>query len=557
MRLQSVLWASWNLASQTSAASCSPDGFGSLPAGVSILNTTAFPVSSATNVYGQSAEDDPGYNPAFAWNFPALCAVIAKVVEGNSSYNLGLFLPNQWSGKFLVVGGYSFAGGINWHDMSPGPWYNMATVTTDTGHLSAASDQSWAADPGLRADWGSVAIHGAVTYGKTLTEAFYGSNVTGSYYSGCSTGGRQGLKEIQEYPDSFDGLMIGAPAWNTKNYMPWLTQIGVWNHASNATRLNDSDFGTLAAFVQAQCDAQDGLEDGIVSSPGTCRINWRDIECGSPSNPSPCLSSGQVEIAQLVYGDYYIDGGADFVHNGFEVSSEDQWSTFLTGSSTTGFDGDYERYFLNYGPDWQTTSYNSSTVLDSRARENNVATADTFELRTNSKGLYPKIFMYHGMADGVIPFKSSELYYNRTQSALSGVNVTDFFRFFAVPGMQHCWDTPSPLAFVPSKTTVDAPWMFAGGGQAGYVQDFGFGNGWSVPGFENNSRYDAFVALMDWVEQDVAVDSVVATMWKRGNGTVYTSGEVLRQRPICAWPKKAVFVGGSADPNLEGSWSCG
>lgn len=99
--------------------------------------------------------------------------------------------------------------------------------------------------------------------------------------------------------------------------------------------------------------------------------------------------------------------------------------------------------------------------------------------------------------------------------------------------------------------------MFGGGAQAGYLQDFGFGNGWSVPGFENNSRYDAFVALMNWVEQDVAIDTVVATMWKRGNGTVYTSGEVLRQRPICVWPKRAVFIGGSADPNLESSWYCG
>lgn len=98
--------------------------------------------------------------------------------------------------------------------------------------------------------------------------------------------------------------------------------------------------------------------------------------------------------------------------------------------------------------------------------------------------------------------------------------------------------------------------MFAGAAQAGWLQNLGFGNGWSVPGFENNSRYDAFVALMDWVEQDVPVDSVVATMWKRQNQTVYTSGEVLRQRPICAWPKKAVYKGGSVDADLESSWYC-
>lgn len=99
--------------------------------------------------------------------------------------------------------------------------------------------------------------------------------------------------------------------------------------------------------------------------------------------------------------------------------------------------------------------------------------------------------------------------------------------------------------------------MFAGGGQAGYLQDFSFGDGWSVPGYENDSRYDAFVALMKWVEDDVAIDSVIATMWKRGNQTVYTSGEVLRQRPICAWPKTSIHKGASSDPDLASSWSCG
>lgn len=98
--------------------------------------------------------------------------------------------------------------------------------------------------------------------------------------------------------------------------------------------------------------------------------------------------------------------------------------------------------------------------------------------------------------------------------------------------------------------------MFAGAAQAGWLQNFGFGNGWSVPGFENNSRYDAFVALMNWVEQDIPINSVVATMWKRENQTVYTSGEVLRQRPICVWPEKAVYKVESANADLESSWFC-
>lgn len=437
-----------NAALLVHATTCAADGFGTLPEGVSVVSATSFPRSSALNLYGQSAADDPGYTPPYAWNFPALCAVIASVTDGASSYKLGLFLPEAWDGKFMVTGGYSFAGGINWHDMSPGPWYGMATVTTDTGHLSAASDQSWAANASAREDWGSRAMHGAVVNGKILVEAYYNSTILHSYYSGCSTGGRQGLKEVQNHPDSFDGLMIGAPAWNTKDYMPWLTQIGVWNLATNPDRLNDSDFATLASFILSQCDAQDGLKDNITSLPDACAVNWDEITCGSPTNPSPCLSDAKIKIAQLVYADYYTnDSAREFVHNGFGLSSEELWATFLTAASTTGFDGDYERYFLNYGPDWQTTSYNSSTVYDSRARENSTATADRYRLSTNSKGEYPKIFMYHGMADGVIPTKSSQLYLNRTQSAMPETDLTSFLRLFLVPGMQHCVSPDSLPSF--------------------------------------------------------------------------------------------------------------
>lgn len=441
--LEPIFWAILSWTAPVHATSCTTSGFGVLPEGVSILETQLFSNYSALNRYPPATAENPGYTPGFAWNFPALCAVNASVTEGNSSYHLGLFLPQAWSGKFMVIGGYSFAGGINWHDMSPGPWYGMATVTTDTGHISTQADMSWAADPQLREEWGSVAMHGAVVYGKQLVEAFYNGNISKSFYSGCSTGGRQGLKEIQDHPDSFDGLLIGAPAWNTKNYMPWITRIGVSNLASNTTRLNDTDFGILAAFVQSECDIQDGLKDNITSSPESCVLNWDNITCGSSSDPNPCLGAGQVEIAKLVYDDYYIDNGNDFVHNGFGLSSEEQWATFLTASSTTGFDGDYERYFLTYGADWPTTNYNDTTVSDSRIRENDVATADRFNLSTNSEGQYPKIFMYHGLADGVIPTKSSELYYNETQQAMVDADLPDFFRLFLVPGMQHCVSLPS------------------------------------------------------------------------------------------------------------------
>ncbi len=76
----------------------------------------------------------------------------------------------------------------------------------------------------------------------------------------------------------------------------------------------------------------------------------------------------------------------------------------------------------------------------------------------------------------------------------------------------------------------------------------GLGPGWSVPGFLNDSRYDALAALMDWVEKDRAVDQVIATAWS------LTSTAVSRQRPICPYPKKATYKSG--DENNASSWNC-
>jgi hypothetical protein len=56
--------------------------------------------------------------PTDPTNLPALCAVTVRVrSSSSSSYRFGLFLPNEWNSRFLVVGNGGFAGGINWLDM--------------------------------------------------------------------------------------------------------------------------------------------------------------------------------------------------------------------------------------------------------------------------------------------------------------------------------------------------------------------------------------------------------------------------------------------------------
>ncbi|PMD29560.1 tannase-domain-containing protein [Hyaloscypha variabilis F] len=391
--------------------------------GVSIVIETATPVP-ANGSFAESALADKGFPGAFG--LPKLCAVIVNVTNTSavpqSNYRLGLFLPDTWNSKVLTVGGSSFAGGINWPALSEGAHYQMATISTDNGHNSIISDLSWA-NPSTLLDWGYRALHGSVEVGKLMTAAYYGQSSTRSYYSGCSTGGRQGLKEIQISPDSFHGALIGAPAWDTKYLMPWITKIGV--DVLNGTGTfgqNEMDF--LAVEILAQCDGIDGHNDSIVSWPEQCTPDFNAFLCpgAAPSSKTvTCLTAGQIAIAKQIYSDYTTSNGT-FVHNGFELSSENQWGTYVDDTTPSTFDVAYEQYFLYNDPTWSWQQFSDKVSYDSINQDPGQATADQYNI-SEFEARGGKILMYHGLADGLVPTKSSELYYSNTKDATEHVKL--------------------------------------------------------------------------------------------------------------------------------------
>ena len=417
----------------------------------------------------------------------------------------------------------------------------MATVSTDTGHNSGPGDLSWALNaPEQQTDWGWRAMHGSVQIAKQLTEAYYVRPITKSYYTGCSTGGRQGLKEIQISPDSFDGALIGSAAWDTRHLMPWVTRLGLLNLPENDPKdfTTIDQFSLLASTVLRQCDRVDGIADNIISSPESCTPDFTQVECGQPGvDPSNCLSAQQIQTAKSIYADYYTESGK-FVYNGQQIGSENQWDIFILYGNAAGFDTSYEKYFLYNDPSWNWMQYNDSVVEFSETKNPGNATADQFDISAFRQA-GGKVIMYHGQADAVVPTRSSIYYYNKTLEAM-GNNVQDFLRFFLVPGMQHCYLSPPG---------VNAPWMFAGEGQANAMGTTG--NGWTVPGFAD-AKHDALLALIDWVENGTAVDSIIATAWNTSSSNQL---QVYRQRPLCPYPKQATFSG-NGDPNLATSWTC-
>ncbi|KAI0416104.1 Tannase/feruloyl esterase [Xylaria grammica] len=474
-------------------------------------------------------------------NLPGLCAVTVAVASSTASvYRLGLFLPAEWNNRFLAVGNGGFGGGINWLDMGAGAQYGFAVVSTDTGHDSTSSNVSWALDnPEARTDWGWRALHGSVVLGKLLTQAYYGSSIAYSYYSGCSTGGRQGLKETQLFPGSFDGVVVGAAAWYTSHLNTWVTQIASYNWpAEDEKHIDWQLLPSIADQVIKQCDDIDGVADGIISLPGLCNVDYEALLCENPgANQSACLTTAQAQTLKNVYSDWTTPTG-EFLYKGLSPSSEQQMYVVLNYSDASPYGIGYARYFLLNNASFALADFNDSLVSLADQLDPGNATADNYNLTTfRDRG--GKMIMYHGAADGLVPMQGSNLYYDRVVNTMGG-NVTatqEFFRYFMVPGMQHCWTTP-----------VDAPWAFGAPSQASVLGN----DTWSVPGFQD-AQHDVLLALMDWVEKNVTVDQVVATTW---NTPTNVSSGVLKQRPLCPYPQMARWDG-AGDLNDASSWSCG
>lgn len=309
--------------------------------------------------------------------------------------------------------------------------------------------------------------------------------------------------------------------------------------ATDPKHMTTDDLSVLAAGIVRQCDGADGVQDGIVSSPELCTPDLTALLCAAAAtNQTNCLNPSQLATAQALYDDYRSSADSSFIYPGYPLGSEEEWSTVLPAPPDPSPLGiGYLGNLVFDDPAWDWRTFNESAVGYAERLDPGDATADDYAGVGAFARRGGKLLLYHGLADGLVSAHGSGLYYNRTVDALGGGGgVDDFFRMFLVPGMQHC-----------GLTAVDAPWSFGATLQAAV-----FGSGaWSVPGFEDR-EHDAVMALVDWVERGRKVDQIIATTW---NNPVDPASGVRRQRPICPWPKKAVYRG-AGDVDQAESWRC-
>ena len=380
-----------------------------------------------------------------AGDVPAHCRV-----EGYVSPNVGIVLrlpsSSTWNGNFLEasIGGYggSTENQVAWCEEALRRSY--ACLTHDTGHTGWNLKASWAYN-NLQAefDYGIRGHYVAALAGKAITEHYYGVAPDFSYHVGCSGGGKQGMVEAQRYPWTFDGILALEPSN--------VTATGVvihWNalvtHNENGELLfTPADLEVLHEGAIAACDADDGLEDGIIGGdPRTCAFDPGELTC-TRGQTSGCLSAEQVEAARKVYS-------GPVTSEGERLSKYFPWYPSLPGSEKGSFFTRYLNYkttwwrFMGFNPDpgpsWKATDfdfdsdYKRTGLMDAMVNGYNNP-----DLR-NFKAVGGKLMIIQGWEDSGLPGPQVTAdYYEMVERVMGGrASTQESVRLFMIPGRSHC-----------------------------------------------------------------------------------------------------------------------
>ncbi|KAF5366825.1 hypothetical protein D9758_006534 [Tetrapyrgos nigripes] len=386
-------------------------------------------VTQGTNITFTDSDRDPScvVEPFF---LPASLIVPADVcrisldvqTSGRSGIHMETWLPRNWTGRFLSTGNGGVGGCIQFPDMAYTSSLGFATVGTNNGH-DGFSGQSFLNNLNVVEDFAYRAIHTGVVVGKEITKTFYGHEHTKSYYLGCSTGGRQGLKSIQDFPEDFDGVVVGTPD------APSFVSAEAWLNIVNPDILK-------------QCDTIDGVEDGVIEDPHLCNYDPSGIVCSGDPNATSCITPEQADTVRKVFSPFFI--GDEFIYPRLVPGSEiaEALSVVLAGDVAT-FSTEWFKFVVNSDPNLDVKILGPSDWKKCIAQDPfNISTFKGDISAFKNRG--GKLLSYHGQADSLISPENSEIYYDHVSSTmdLSTSQMDEFYRLFRVSGMFHCFTGP-------------------------------------------------------------------------------------------------------------------
>ena len=438
---------------------------------------------------------------------PAFCRVAATLrPSSDSDIKIEVWMPlSGWNGKFMAVGNGGFSGAIAYNEMPQVLGRGYAVASTDTGHASNGGDASWAmGHPEKQIDFGYRAVHEMTVRAKEIISAF-SAPPRFSYWNGCSSGGKQGLKEAQRFPEDYDGIIAGAPANNWTHLMTQILWVGHAVRRDPASAIPPGKYGLIHDAVLSKCDVQDGVKDGLLEDPRQCNVDPAVLQCKG-GDAATCLTQPQVAALKKVYAPARNPRTGKEIYPALSVGSELGWGNLPQPFAI----GETHYRFIVFGdPNWNFLTLDFDRDLaKADAIDSSIGhfVATDPDLRAFKKR-GGKLLQYHGWNDQQIAAENSIDYYKGVVDHFGkSRDVEDFYRLFMVPGMMHCQAGETRRNLEPGST----------------------------------NQFDTISVIEQWVERGVAPDRIIASH--------QTNGIADRTRPLCPYPQVARWKrSGSAD----------
>ena len=523
MRLRSIayVWLALSVAALFAAGKASAQQWCESLASLKIPNVT---ITQATSIRTPPDLDVPGTPGRFGTPpglkvsvpFCRIAGYATPTSDSHIGFEVWLPLPENWNGNYVGIGNPGFIGDIRFGGMAREVARGSAAASTDTGHSdinpTSEAPDAWAiGHPEKVADWGHRAVHETAVAAKALILAYYGKPEKLSFWSSCHEGGNQALTEAQRYPNDYDGIAAGDPAYYITHLQAaseYLAYVNVKDGVKAPGYIPPSKYPVLHRAVLDKCDALDGVRDGFIEDPTRCHFDPETIRCAGKADYASCLTGPQVETAKKIYeGAKFADGKQ--IYPGFEPGSESAWGVMIAGPDPLSINNGFFKSVVFENPNWDyhTFDVDRDTKL-AEAKYGAVVDSHNPDLSA-FKAHGGKLLIYAAWEETAIPPRSMVDYYNSVLAKMGDTDETrNFVRLFMVPGFGMC------------------P---------------GFGTG-------SNGAFDALDVVMKWRTTGVAPDKIIASH-RVGN-------DVDRTHPACPYPKAAIYDG-KGDPLDAASFTCG
>lgn len=422
-------------------------------------------------------------------------------------------VQGAWNGRTQGIGGGGCAGSLNVNAPVNAGYVGSGT---DAGHTGGNCEPGVNADGTYNLqfinDFIRNGIKEQILFSKAVTARYYGQRPAYNYWNGCSTGGRQGYLLAQELPGELDGILANAPAiyWTRFQTAQMWGQIAMKDLVGAV--VSSAKIDQTNASAVAACDAADGVTDGIIDDPRTCKFSATANICGAPGAPATnCLTPQEAAAIDKIWdgprnadGDkiwFGLDRGTP--QDGFGLNGTPPFALGVTQFH-------WNEHDLNF--DWHTVTMGGYAQVAQDGSRNIADVTDTFGNLGAYRRSGGKLLTFVGGNDQLI-YPRGVINYYRLQATRVGHDddpdfdrLQKFYRLFRAPGVGHC-----------------------GGGAGPQPQNL-------------------FGALVDWVENGKAPETILATN--------VTGGVVTRSRPLCPYPQTAIY-NGSGSTDDAANFHCG